>query len=126
MKKSKAQVALESALNNESSANFQLIVAGFMEKGIPAEQITPRENVFTFKAWLALGRVVRKGEHGVKIPVVIPCEKKLAEPDSNGNPKKAKVKKVQTTTVFHISQTDVLEKKPVVASFYQAPQTLVA
>ncbi|MBM3835942.1 MAG: hypothetical protein FJ403_22295 [Verrucomicrobia bacterium] len=40
-------------------------------KGIPEDQIKSRENVFTFKAWNAQGRKVKKGEHGVKIHTVI-------------------------------------------------------
>lgn len=30
----------------------------------------PRVNILTYKAWRAVGRQVRKGEKGVKVPVV--------------------------------------------------------
>ena len=38
--------------------------------------ILPRENVFTYHAWRALGRQVRRGEHGVKVTTWIPTERK--------------------------------------------------
>lgn len=98
-----AQQALVKAVTNESFANYETIIKGFVDKGIQAEEITPRVNVFTFHAWRALGRTVRKGEHGVKIVTIIPCEKNDRETGE-----KVSVKKVKTTTVFHISQTDEL------------------
>lgn len=48
------------------------ILAGFKRKGIKDAVLMDRNdkskafNVRPFKGWLALGRVVRKGEHGVK------------------------------------------------------------
>ncbi|PUA41541.1 hypothetical protein C5U62_31715 [Pseudomonas protegens] len=72
--------------------------------GIPSEDIKPRVNVFTFNAWKALGRVVKKGQHGVKIVTVIPCTKK-----DEATGESVPVKKVKTTTVFHISQTEALD-----------------
>src|SRR5690349_7011520 len=55
-----AAAALERATTQASLANYPVIIAGFMAKGIPESEIKPRENVFTFKAWRALGRIVRK------------------------------------------------------------------
>jgi antirestriction protein ArdC len=78
---------------NQSLANYPAIIAGFSERGI--SDIRPRENVFTFAAWQALGRYVRKGEKGVKIQTWITVEK-------NGE----RVTVPKTTTVFHISQTE--------------------
>jgi antirestriction protein ArdC len=57
--------ALNSAKNSESLANYPAIFAGFAAKGLT--DIRPRENVFTYKAWQALGRQVRKGEKGVSV-----------------------------------------------------------
>ena len=91
--------ALQRATNNSSFANYPAIVQGFIEKGIPPEQIRPRENVFTFNAWKQLSRSVKKGEHGVKIVTWIPCEK-------DGE----KFVRPKTATVFHISQTQELTK----------------
>lgn len=98
-----AQEALVKAVTNESLANYETIINGFVEKGISADEITPRVNVFTFHAWRALGRTVRKGEHGVKILTIIPCEKTDRETGE-----KVAVRKPKSTTVFHISQTDEL------------------
>ena len=55
------------AVHGQSLSNFPAIFQGFAAKGIPESEIKPRENVFTFNAWKALGRVVRRGEHGVKV-----------------------------------------------------------
>ena len=100
--------ALMNAVGQDSTANYKAIIEGFAARGIPVEQIVPRENVFTFNAWKALGRVVRKGEHGVQIVTVIPCTKKL---DEEGQVK-VPTKKVKRTTVFHITQTDALQPAP--------------
>ncbi|MDP4573455.1 DUF3560 domain-containing protein, partial [Pseudomonas sp. LPH60] len=102
------RMALESALTNTSVANYQPIFDGFEAKGIEASEILPRVNVFTFNAWKALGRVVKKGERGVKIVTVIPCTKKDATTGEE-----VSVKKVKTTTVFHISQTEALDAEPI-------------
>src|SRR5215470_16900118 len=70
------QEALGRAIGNQSTMNYAAIFQGFMEKGIPEDQILPRENVFTYHAWRALGRQVRRGEHGVKVTTWIPTERK--------------------------------------------------
>ena len=36
----------------------------------------PYEDVFTFKRWIALGQVVRRGEKAIKIPTIIHTEDK--------------------------------------------------
>lgn len=103
-----AAAALERATTQASVANYPTIITGFTAKGIPESEIKPRENVFTFKAWRALGRIVRKGEHGVKIGTMIP----VGEPDETVDPETGEVlveasrTRPWTTTVFHISQTD--------------------
>lgn len=100
------QEALSRALSGQSLSNFPAIFQGFTAKGIAECEIKPRENVFTFEAWKALGRVVRRGEHGVKVVTFIECASKEIDPDTgerkiSGRP--------WTTTVFHISQTDLLK-----------------
>ena len=92
--------ALDRARNGLSWANYGLILEGFARKGIPAEDIKPRENVFTFDAWKALGRVVAKGEHGIKIVTII------EKTDKTTGEKK---KRPWTVAVFHISQTKPLD-----------------
>lgn len=80
--------------------NYPAIISGFMAKGIPAEEILPRENVFTFHAWKALGRSVKKGEHGVWVVTFIPCTRENRETGE-----KETYKRPWTSTVFHVSQT---------------------
>lgn len=107
MKESVKQIAAESlerAINNNSMVNYETIINGFIEMGIDADDITPRENVFTFNAWKALGRVVMKGQKGVKVVTRISCtvtDKETGE--------ETPVLKTKTTAVFHISQTKPID-----------------
>ena len=97
--------ALNRAVQGQSVANYSPIFQGFAAKGIPEEQIKPRENVFTFNAWKALGRSVRRGEHGIKVTTVRQVTKRnkeTGEEESYSLP--------WTTTVFHISQTEEVRK----------------
>ena len=99
-----AQEALSRATNNLSMLNYPAIYEGFEEKGI--SDIQPRVNVFTYHAWRAKGRQVRKGEHGVKVVTWIDCKSKDIDPDT-GEPKQ--YKRAKSATVFHISQTDPIQ-----------------
>lgn len=83
------------------SKNDAAVILAFASRGIDPEDITPRENVLTYKAWQAIGRQVRKGEKGERLTTWINTEKK--------NPKTGKTedsKYPRTVSVFHISQTD--------------------
>ena len=91
--------ALQRARSNISEYNYQTIKAGFAEKGVSPDDIKPRENVYTLRAWGALKRKVKKGEHGIKIKAWFD---KTVETD-NG-PVKQKI--VTYPTVFHVSQTE--------------------
>src|SRR3989442_14526104 len=97
------QEALTRAISGQSYSNFPAIFQGFAAKGIPESEIKPRENVFTFDAWKALGRVVRRGEHGVKVVTFIECSKENKETGE-----KETFRRPWTTTVFHVSQTEAL------------------
>ena len=101
--------ALSRAAGGQSLTNWPAIFAGFMAKGIPESDIRPRENVFTYNAWRALGRQVRRGEHGVKVTTFVPIKGKeesdSANPDTTGKPKR-RASRPWSATVFHISQTD--------------------
>jgi antirestriction protein ArdC len=99
------QEALSRAVSGQSVANYRDIYAGFSAKGIPEAEILPRENVFTYNAWRALGRQVRKGEHGVKCLTFIVCESKTVNPKTG---EKESFRRPWTTTVFHVSQTDAI------------------
>jgi antirestriction protein ArdC len=94
--------ALTRAVSSQSLTNYPTIYESFMARGIPESEILPRENVFTYNAWIALGRQVRRGEHGIKVCTFVPMSKRNAE---TGEPEI--VGRVpRTTTVFHITQTD--------------------
>ena len=98
--------SLKRAVSEQSFSNFPAIFQGFAAKGIPESEIKPRENVFTFEAWKALGRVVRRGEHGVKVVTMI--ETKSKEIDQDTGEQKV-IRRPWTTTVFHISQTEPIK-----------------
>jgi hypothetical protein len=99
--------SLKRAVSGQSFTNFPAIFSGFAAKGIPESEIKPRENVFTFQAWKALGRIVRRGEHGVRITTFIESKSKEIDKDT-GEPKLTR--RPWTTTVFHISQTEALKR----------------
>lgn len=107
--------SLRNAVCGTSLANLPAIFRGFEEMGIPADDVKPRENVFTYNAWRALGRQVRKGVHGVKVLTWI--EGKSAAGAGDGAPAGEAgqdqgeggargFRFSRTTTVFHLSQTD--------------------
>src|SRR5579862_3036650 len=73
------QEALTRAVSGQSFSNFPAIFQGFAAKGIPESEIKPRENVFTYQAWKALGRQVRRGEHGVKVVTFVEMAKENRE-----------------------------------------------
>jgi antirestriction protein ArdC len=111
------QEALTRAASGQSLANWPAIIAGFTAKGIPESEILPRENVFTYHAWRALGRQVRRGEHGVKVVTFVAVQ---AKEDANGadandldgadRAKRGGYRRPWTATVFHVSQTDPIER----------------
>jgi antirestriction protein ArdC len=106
--------ALTRAVSGQTLSNYPAIFQGFTAMGIPESDIRPRENMFTYEAWKALGRHVRKGEHGVKVVTIIVTESgKAEEPQTEtldgmeAQPKQPKRhSRPWTTSVFHVSQTD--------------------
>jgi hypothetical protein len=107
------QEALDRAVSGQTLSNYPAIIRGFVDMGIPADDIRPRENVFTYHAWRALGRQVRRGEHGVKVVTFVPTWDKSTEPhnDEDGSlpardSRKQRGTRPWTATVFHVSQTD--------------------
>ncbi len=101
-----AAQALTKAVSSQSTMNYQAILEGFAKRGVPLDQIIPRQNIFTFHAWRALGRTVRKGEKGVRVVTWVPMVEK---PKHEGEePKQRNAGMV--TYVFHISQTDEISK----------------
>jgi antirestriction protein ArdC len=100
-----AQAALDDIRNNPSIANFEAVYEGCAAKGIHPDDVTPKENVLTYRAWQALRRQVRKGEKGIKVKIYIRRLKKGADPEEDSSyfsfPK--------SVSVFHVSQTDPME-----------------
>lgn len=101
-----AAEAYERATGGDSAANEALCLDEFAARGIPVDQIEPRVNVLTYWAWRAVGRQVRRGEHGVALLTWIVREDDK-HPDANGKPRVVRFPK--RATVFHISQTDPCE-----------------
>jgi antirestriction protein ArdC len=95
--------ALSRATTGQSWANFPAIMAGFVEKGIPEDEIRPRENVLTFNAWKALGRHVRRGEHGVRVTTWISIAETRNE---TGAVTRKAGRRPWSAVVFHVSQTE--------------------
>lgn len=87
-----------------AQANIATIIREFASRGIPAGDIKPRENVFTFQAWRALNRTVKRGERGVRVTTFIPVERTERDP-STGEEKTVNSARPWSATVFHISQT---------------------
>ncbi len=106
------QEALSRAVSGQSCANWGPIFAGFAAKGIPEADIRPRENVFTYHAWRALGRQVRRGEHGVKVVTFVSLDREARSPPRVPIPtpsRKPRGRRPWSATVFHISQTDPIQ-----------------
>jgi hypothetical protein len=99
----RAAEALARATQSPALTNYPAIYAGFMERGIPESDIEPRVNVFTYNAWLALGRQVRKGEHGVRVSTFVTGSK--VDKDTG---EARGFKFARTVSVFHVSQTDAI------------------
>ena len=106
-----AQEALSRATSSITASNYPAIYAGLMAKGIAELDIKPRENVFTFNAWRALGRTVRRGEHGVKVRTVLVTSREKVDAATGEKTVKA-MSRPWMATVFHISQTDELRAAP--------------
>lgn len=96
------QESLQRAQSGGSLRNDVQVIVGFAERGIEAK---PRVDVFTFAGWIALGRRVRKGEHGVKISTVITRPKR----DKETGEAAGEAKLLRTVTVFHVTQTEAAQ-----------------
>ncbi len=109
------QEALTRAVSGQSLANWPAIIAGFTARGIPESDIRPRENVLTYHAWRALGRQVRRGEHGVKVVTFVDTDRdaatddKPSDADAPPQRRPRRGRRPWTATVFHVSQTDPIQ-----------------
>ena len=102
------QESLSRAENGESLSNYPTIYEGFAEKGLASDQIQPRVNVFTYNAWIAKGRQVNRGEHGVKVVTYIDTDPRTDEATGETIPGG---KIARSATVFHITQTKEREAR---------------
>lgn len=107
-KADKAADALGRAVSGQSTMNYGPIIDGFLAKGIARDDIKPRENIFTYDAWQAAGRQVRKGEHGVKCVTFIAMKGKRIAGEESDSSRRGGRRRPWRTTVFHISQTDAI------------------
>jgi hypothetical protein len=104
--------ALDRGSRCKPNSNDLPVVAEFGLRGIPEQDIrtcSPDQNVYTYDAWQALKRQVRKGEKSVRCTVWIPMKIK-GRPD-------AIVKRLQedhtsarrhNACLFRVSQTDAM------------------
>ena len=91
--------SLSRAIGTLQSQNDSVVEMHYAAQGI---QATPRVDVFTYNAWQALGRQVRKGEHGCRLTVWIHPSPSATNKEPKPFPK--------STTVFHVSQTDAIDQ----------------
>ena len=112
--------ALNRAMHGQSTSNLDEIFKGFKAMGIAEVDILPRQNIFTFWAWKALGRKVCKGEHGVRVTTWIESRRQIrSDPnDQQSNTSDAasdahtRSRFSRPVTVFHISQTEPVSGVP--------------
>jgi hypothetical protein len=89
--------ALERAQDGRVCANDLLIIATYAARGIDAH---PRVDVFTFAAWKALHRHVRRNEHGIHVATY--ARREEVRPDGTTEEHSFPTSAV----VFHVTQTD--------------------
>lgn len=94
-----AEEAYERAVSGNSLVNEAITIKHFQALGYA--DVRPRENVLTFWAWQAVGRKVKKGEHGLKLTTWIVRE---TEDPKTGEKKTRRYPK--TAVVFHFEQTE--------------------
>ena len=82
------------------SKNDIAVIHAFAACDVPADDITPRVNVLTFKAWKAKDRSVAKGAKGQKVTIWAPTrDRKTGE---------TRIRPL-TAVLFHESQTVPLD-----------------
>jgi len=103
----RAWLRTRSVMHGYSANNTLLLWAQTLERDMPLTHVAG------FKAWLRLGRCVRKGERGLKVFAPMPVPKRdedsKPEPDAaaGGKPERPRMR-FRLSTVFELSQTDVL------------------
>lgn len=90
------------------SKNDMAVIQTFAMLGIPPEDIDPRGNVLTFKAWKAAGRKVAKGATSISVPVYIPAKGRgeIETTKADGTAEKTSAFVIKRhARLFHESQT---------------------
>lgn len=91
--------ALQRAQNCHSLQNMARVIAACQERGYQVPAV-PGENVLTFRAWLAKGRAVKKGEKGIAVCTFKPVKRR--DP-ATGQETEERIP--WTAHVFHVEQT---------------------
>ena len=99
--------ALTRAVSGQTMSNYPAIFQGFIAKGIPESEIRPRENVFTFNAWRALGRTVRT-RRAWRQSAHVHRTRQQGNRQGHGRTQNDSPRP-WTTTVFHVSQTEAIK-----------------
>ena len=90
-------------IQSGQSRNDAVVILAFASRGLPLHDIDPRQNVLTYRAWLAKGRHVKRGEKAVRITTWIPIGEKR---DTHGKVVKPAGTRPKAAHVFHVSQTE--------------------
>jgi hypothetical protein len=99
------QEALARIQQMEFGQNDVIVIQEFSKAGIRPEDIDPRHNVLTFRAWKAKGRRVARGAKSIAVVVWIPKSESKTEDDGKDGKKKRGGMYPKTTRLFHESQT---------------------
>lgn len=84
-----------------SVANAALVLGALTERGCSCE---PYQDVYTFARWRAQNRTVRRGEHGIRLPVIVTGSREVRDDDGTAQVRAYKL--LRTSCVFCRCQTD--------------------
>lgn len=87
----------------ERVSSIVRVTQALAELARPGCTCEPYLDVFTFNRWRAQGRTVRRGEHGIKLPVIVSGQK---TDDRTGETETFRMRR--TSAVFCRCQTDAL------------------
>lgn len=88
----------------ERISSIVRVTQALAERARPGCACEPYTDVFTFNRWRAQGRTVRRGEHGIVLPVVI--EKSYIGKDELGDETERTSRILRRSYVFCRCQTD--------------------
>lgn len=102
--------SLANASRHAPNSNDIPVIMEFQTRGLSSDKVHtfgPEQNVYTYNAWQAKGRQVRKGERSVRCTVWIPVVVK-GKPDAirESDRKDRTRSRMHNACLFHISQTD--------------------